>query len=79
MEGWNQPTTWVGGLLATGVAAAVRFTFGTRKALQEHKTYAAEHFATKDEMNRSNDNLTAICTRIETKLDGHIAALRKRA
>lgn len=76
MENWNTPITWIAGLVATATAGVVKHSFGTRKSLTDHKTYAAETFATKDELRRSTDNLTQICVRIETKLDAQIAKIK---
>jgi len=77
MESLNQPITWIFGVV-TGVSGfVIKHSFGTRKSLADHKLHAAETFATKAELTKSTENLTAICTRIEIKLDSQISRAAK--
>lgn len=66
---WNQPVTYIAGVLLAAVSGTIKHTVSTRRSLASHKVHAAETFATKDELIRATDNLTAICTRIEGKVD----------
>ena len=73
MEAWKEPVTYIVGLVTTVSGFVTLHAFGTRRSLADHKTYAAETFATKQEFNRGEDRMMIVLTRIETKLDDHIA------
>jgi len=73
MDTLKDPVTWIVGTMTAVSGFVIRHSFGTRKALHDHKIFAAENFQTKGDSNRAIDGITNILNRIETKLDGHIA------
>ena len=74
MDEWFRPFVWFIAAAASVIAFIMRYAIGTRKSLSDHKVFAAEKFATKQDVNRGQDGIIATLTRIEQKLDAHISA-----
>ena len=66
---WNQPTTYMAGVILMAAAFVTKQSFNTRVSLAAHKLHAAEKFATKEELKDAIEVHTRALERVEDKLD----------